>query len=143
MDDIQLKKQSTGEVELKAFGLNLNVNPRHLIRMCLNASSESMLNNMIEERFRYALKEFELWHEDTFSDILDRDKEEKLIEKYKHQEHVESIQDLADIIRHLIPLHSDGEVDLSESEKELSEIAYSFWKYNNFYGFKETKEIAL
>ena len=63
-----------------------------------------------------------------------------VFEKNKYEIHHQEIQDVADISRDLLPLHSDWEcIELNEEQQKAQEIAYSYWKYNDFYGFEPTK----
>jgi hypothetical protein len=63
------------------------------------------------------------------------------IERYKYKVHVQEIQDVADYSRHILPLHSDSEFLTGEHTdiEKAAESAYSYWRYNTFYGFESTK----
>lgn len=143
---INTKKNNTGEIKLSAFGLTLNVNPKQLLRMTMNDNSKRILDNLIESKFRHSLKEFEAWYDENFK-LYNKFYVEnfaELNEEYKYKTHVDCIQDIADITRNLLPLHSDGEIiHLSEKEEEIIETAYQFWKYNIFYGYEDSKETEI
>ena len=134
MESFYLKK-GQGGVELNAFGLKLNINPRQLIQTMMNQNSQKMMDSMIEQRYINAIKEFGAWHDQNYRQDENKDliKEcERLDEKYKCEEHVDAIQDIADIIRYLIPLHSDGEIFIGPQLYEILDKSYSFWKYKHF-----------
>jgi len=145
MENIQLKK-GHGEIEVNAFGLKLRVSPRQLLQGIMSKNSQKILDSMIEEKYRQALNFFDDWYENGY--IPDENKDiiketERLNQKWKNEDHVISIQKLADITRDLIPLHSDGEIELINKDQELADKAAEFWKYNVFYGFKGTEEAKI
>jgi len=139
--ELNLKKDGHGGIEIIGYGLKFNVSPRRLVKLVMNKNSQKILDQMIEEKYKNAINDFSLWYYNNFSESSETD--EKLEEKYKHSEHVEEIQNLADITRELIPLHSEGEIELYDELSALSELAYSFWRYNSFYGFKGTEEVKI
>ena len=127
---------SKPEHKLKLFtmGLNLEVQPYWLIKEMISENSKNILNLMIENQFRVILKDFKDW-QDKVTEALEEgvDPDYEFV-KHKTKVHIKQIQDVADLSRDLLPLHSDWELIATEEEVEIMEMAHEYWKYNDFYG---------
>jgi len=140
MEKSELKKDRDNKLNLHTFGLKLEVQPYWLVKEMINQNSQNILDELIELAYKEALNKFSVWHTSTIFRIKDGEDENELFEKNKYKVHNQEIQDVADISRELLPLHSDWEcIDLDEVQHAAQEIAYSYWKYNNFYGFETTE----
>jgi hypothetical protein len=141
MEETKLE-HSRPESKLKLFtmGLNLEIQPYWLIKQMISQNSQSIIDELIEAKYKEALSVFITWQHKTIENIKNGEDGEDVFVEYKYNTHVQVIQDIADISRDLLPLHSDYEcIELSEEQKRAKEIAYGYWRYNNFYGFKKDK----
>ena len=117
MKTISLKKQPDKKITLFTMGLNLEVQPYWLVQQLLNKNSQGMLDEMIASKFKEALHAFDKWEREILELIGDNDPDDVFI-KHKREKHIQQIQDVADISRNLLPLHSDWEcIDTTEEEK--------------------------
>lgn len=142
MEKTELKKQRDNNLTLSTLGLKLEVNPYWLVKEMISENSQSILDEVIETGLRKVLRKYNMWKVGLLNEI---EKSGEImgdaIERYKYKIHVQEIQDVADYSRHILPLHSDSEFFTgkhSDIEKGV-ESAYSYWKYNTFYGFEPTK----
>lgn len=143
MKNLSFRKKPDGEVEISSMGLTLKINPVTLVKEGMNSNSQRILDSLIEKAYRNSIREFDAWKNEAIKNHSDAD---DFKEKYEHKIHVNAIQDLADITRKLLTLHSDHEmIMLTDEEKELIEDAFSYWKYNSFYGFESSgsKELEI
>lgn len=136
MEETKLE-HSRPEHKLKLFtmGLNVEVQPYWLIKGMINKNSQDILDKLIFDKFEEALQEFDEWQKDVIKNIGDQNPDE-VFSKHKYENHVQQIQDVADIARNLLPLHSDSEYELAENPwlQDISQRAYEYWSYNKFYG---------
>lgn len=140
IENIELKKQRDNNLTLSTLGFKLEVQPYWLVKEMINQNSQHILDIMIEREFKGALDKFNDWHNGIVNSLPDGDVDAGDIEFVRHQRdvHVQEIQNVADISRHLLPLHSDSEcIELTKEQLTAQEIAYSYWKYNSFYGFEK------
>ena len=136
-------EHSGPENKLKLFsmGLNLEVQPYWLIQQMISQNSQSIIDELIEMKYKEALNVFSFWQHTTIENIKGGEDAEVVFDEHKYTKHVQEIQDIADISRDLLPLHSDYEcIELSEEQQRAKEIAYSYWGYNKFYGFKDSTD---
>lgn len=141
MEKIELKQGQDKELTLSTLGLKLEIKPYWLIKEMINKNSQDILDSMIEREYRDALNKFDEWQKEVISSLPvgDEDAVDVSFVKYKRDTHVQQIQNVADISRNLLHLHSDWECILGDDEKEIVDRAFEYWKYNDFYGFKSTK----
>ncbi len=140
MEKTELKQDRDNKLKMFTMGLNLEVQPYWLIKQMINQNSQNILDELIEQAFKEALNRFSMWQTSAIFEIKDGEDTDELFEKNKYKVHHQEIQDVADISRNLLPLHSDWEcIELDEDQQKAKEIAYSYWKYNDFYGFEPTK----
>ncbi len=112
--------------------------PYWLVKEMINQNSQNILDEIIEAKYKEALNIFSMWQVIAMNNVTDD--ADEVFHKNKYEVHHQEIQDVADISRELLPLHSDWEcIDLDEVQHTAQEIAYSYWKYNNFYGFETTE----
>lgn len=133
-------EHSRRESKLKLFtmGLNLEVQPYWLIQQMISQNSQSIIDELIEMKYKEALNVFSTWQHTTIENIKNGEDAKVVFNEHKYTKHVQEIQDIADISRDLLSLHSDYEcIELNEEQQRAKEIAYSYWGYNNFYGFKK------
>jgi hypothetical protein len=133
-------KHSSPENKLKLFtmGLNLEVQPYWLIKQMISYNSQSMIDELIEKQYREALDRFAFWQSKTIENIKEDEDGEVIFDNMKYHQHVQEIQDVADISRDLLPLHSDYEcIELTDEQMNAKELAYKYWGYNKFYGYKD------
>lgn len=136
MEKTELKKDRDNKLKMFTMGLNLEVQPYWLIKQMINQNSQHILDELIEGKYKEALNRFSMWQTNTIFAIQDGEDANELFEKNKYRVHHQEIQDVADISRELLPLHSDWEcIELDEEQQKAKEIAYSYWKYNDFYGY--------
>lgn len=139
MEETKLEyKGPEKKFKLFTMGLNLEVQPYWLIQQVITKNSQSMLDEMIAEKFKAALNAFLAWENQVLATIgVSDDDGEIEFEKNKYEVHIKEIQNVADISRDLLPLHTDWEsIELTEDEQSAVERAYAYWKYNKFYGHK-------
>ena len=118
-------------MEIRLQGLTLKLNPFQMVKEEINQNSQKIIDCIIEEKYLNCIREFKAWKKQEYL------KAENEGVDYKNEVHVDVIQDLADMVRHVLPLHSDSEcIYLSPEYREIIEDAQQFWKYNEFYGFK-------
>lgn len=140
MENVELKQDGDNKLKMFTMGLNLEVQPYWLIKQMINHNSQHILDDLIEGKFKEALDRFSMWQTTTIFAIKDGEDANELFEKNKYKVHHQEIQDVADISRELLPLHSDWEcIELTKEQETAKEIAYSYWRYNTFYGFEPTK----
>lgn len=138
MNKTELKfDKRENKFNLSKMGLKLEVQPYWLIKQMISQNSQNIIDELIEMKYKEALNVFSLWQHSTIEMIKDSEVAQATFSEYKYTKHVQEIQDIADISRDLLPLHSDCEcIELSEEQQRAKEIAYSYWGYNKFYGFK-------
>jgi len=128
---------SRPEHKLKLFtmGLNLEVQPYWLLKQMVNENSQNILDKLIFDKFEQAIRAFDDWEKDVINNIKG-DEGELLFDEHKYNKHIQQIQDVADISRHLLPLHTDSEYELRENPllQDIVQRAYTYWGYNKFYG---------
>ena len=137
MEKTELKKEPDGKLTLFIMGLRLEVQPYWLIKEMINKNSQEILDRIIENEFRSALSEFDKWQKAVLESIGEDDDPDADFVKYRRDVHVQQIQNVADISRNLLPLHSDWEAIIKNEEAEIIERAYEYWRYNSFYGFEK------
>ena len=140
MEKTELKREPDNKLTLFTMGLNLEVQPYWLIKGMINKNSQDILDVMIEHEFVFSLNKFSEWQKEVINSLPDGDNEAggAAFAKYHSDVHVQEIQNIADISRHLLMLHSDSEcIGLTEEQQIAQEIAYSYWKYNSFYGYEK------
>ncbi len=138
METTELKREPDGKLSLFTMGLRLEVQPYWLLKQMVNKNSQKILDKMIEDAYRNALSEFDKWQKNVLKSIGEEDDPDAEFEKYRNSVHIQQIQNVADITRNLLPLHSDWETILDEEEQEIVERAFEYWRYNSFYGFEST-----
>lgn len=139
MKDTKLERRRDNTLSVATLGLRLEVSPYTLVQQMMNENSQAIVDKLIEEGFKRVLQEFDEW-EKSMIEELKRTKEDpdEVIEKYKYSVHVQQIQNVADYSRNILPLHSDAEYFVHEEDLTKStECAYTYWRYNKFYGFKD------
>ena len=137
MEKTELKKEPDGKLTLFIMGLRLEVQPYWLIKEMINKNSQEILDRIIENEFRSALSEFDKWQKGVLESIGEDDDPDAEFVKYSRDVHVQQIQNVADISRNLLPLHSDWEAVIKNEDAEIIERAYEYWRYNSFYGFEK------
>jgi hypothetical protein len=137
MEKTELKKEPDGKLTLFTMGLRLEVQPYWLIKQMINKNSQDILDKIIEDEFLSALDEFDKWQKKVLEAIGEDDDPDVEFVKYRRDVHVQQIQNVADMSRHLLPLHSDWEAVVGEDEAEIIERAYEYWRYNDFYGYEK------
>jgi len=139
MEETKLKYNNP-EKKLKLFmmGLNLEVQPFWLVKEVISKNSQLILDEIIELKYKEALENFIKWEEHVLDTIGVSDDDGAVeFHKNKYELHINEIQNVADISRDILPLHSDWEsIELSEREEDAKTRAYQYWGYNNFYGHK-------
>jgi hypothetical protein len=139
MEKTELKQEPDGKLTLFTMGLRLDVQPYWLVKGMINQNSQDILDEIIEREFKNALNKFSEWQNGVINSFISDDDADVEFVKYKRDVHVHEIQNIADISRHLLMLHSDSEcIGLTEEQQTAQEIAYSYWKYNSFYGYETT-----
>lgn len=137
IEDAKLEQTPDRKLSLAVFGMRLEVSPYTLVKQMMNKNSQAIMDELIENGFREVLKEYDEW-EKALAEELKKSGEpmDDAIEKYKYSVHVQQIQNVADYSRNILLLHSDSEFFIMEEELSLiTESAYSYWKYNNFYKY--------
>lgn len=139
MNKTELKfDKRENKFNISKMGLKLEVQPYWLIQQMISQNSQSIIDELIEMKYKEALNVFSSWQHTTIENIKGGEGTEVVLDEHKYTNHVQEIQDIADISRDLLPLHSDCEcIELSEEQQRAKEIAYSYWGYNKFYGFKD------
>ena len=119
---------------LNTSGLNVEIKPYFFLKESLSKNSQSIIDSIIEDKFKSIISDFLSWRQMEFKENLD----------YNQEVHVKQIQDFADFFREVLPLHSDWEcIELSEIEKDALKEVSDYWKYNEFYSFKSSETINL
>lgn len=139
MNKTELKfDKRENKFNLSKMGLKLEVQPYWLIQQMISQNSQSIIDELIEMKYKEALNVFSFWQHTTIENIKGGEDAEVVFDEHKYTKHVQEIQDIADISRDLLPLHSDYEcIELSEEQEKFKEIAFQYWRYNEFYGFKK------
>ena len=138
MEKTELKKERDNKLTLSTLGLKLEVNPYLLVKEMISRNSQDILDEIIEREFKNALNKFSFWQNGVINSFISDDDAEVEFIKHKRDIHVQEIQDVADISRHLLMLHSDSEcIGLTEEQQTAQENAYSYWRYNSFYGYEK------
>ena len=140
MKKVTLNKQPDNKLELFTMGLRLDVQPYWLVKGMITKNSQDILDDMISTTFRKALKDFNEWQTGVI-EALDEDADPDYeFVKHKREVHIQQIQDIADISRNLLDLHSDWQFAATEEDNRIAEMAYEYWQYNDFYGYKKIEK---
>jgi hypothetical protein len=132
-----LKRDPDNKLSLFMMGLRMEVQPYWLIKETINKNSQNILDELIEQKYKDALNAFSVWQSNVISSMKDEEDGTVIFEKNKYEVHHKEIQDIADISRDLLQLHSDAEcIELTKEQQIAEEISFSYWRYNSFYGFK-------
>jgi hypothetical protein len=117
------KTTPSGDIQLDVMGLKVEVKPTWLIQNMMSTGASKILDGLIESSLKEAIYKFDQWY---LNNIENNHGAEGAANSFS-----------ADIVRYLLPIHSDSEmIELSDREKNVLDGAKEFWRYNKFYGFK-------
>lgn len=140
MNKTELKQQPDNKLELFTMGLRMDVQPYWLVKGMISKNSQEILDEMISSSFRKALKEFNEWQIGVIEALDEGADPDYEFVKHKRDKHISFIQNIADFSRNLLDLHSDWQGAATDEDNRIAEMAYDYWQYNEFYGYKKLEK---